>query len=115
VYFGCSGYESHSVIVPFFWDFSNPMSRTTVVAPVYLRFAKSDSLTQLVSNILYTETRTRQGLDWKVHVLPAFSYSQTPNGHSWNVLFGLIGYKRKASLSQVRFFWIPITLSSNNE
>lgn len=115
VYFGRSGYESHSVVAPFFWDFSNPMSRTTVVAPVYWRFAKPDSLTQLVGNILYTETRSRQGLDWKVHVLPAFSYGQTPDGHSWDVLFGLVGYKRKASLSQVRFFWIPITLSGSDD
>lgn len=114
-YFGRTGYESHSVVAPFFWDFSSPMARTTIVAPVYWRFAKPDSLTQLVGNILYTETRTRQGLDWKFHVLPAFSYGETPDGHSWDVLFGLVGYKRKAAMTQLRFFWIPITLSGEEE
>lgn len=114
VFFGRHGYESHSIVAPFFWDFSEPSSRTTIVAPIYWRFAKPDSLTQLVGNILYSETRTRQGLDWKVHILPAFSYGQTPDGHSWDFLFGLVGYKRKASMTQAKFFWIPITLSGEN-
>ncbi len=115
LYFGRSGYSSHSVIAPFFWDFSDPASRSTIVAPLYWRFAKPDSVTQLIGNVLYTETRSRQGLDWKVHILPALSYGQTPDGHSWDLLFGLVGYTRRAALTQMRLFWVPITLSDDGE
>jgi hypothetical protein len=110
-FFGREGYESHSVVAPLFWDFSSPTTRSTIVAPLYWRFAKPDSLTQLVGNILYSETRTRKGADWKLHVIPAFSYGQTPDGHSWDVLFGLVGYTRKAAATELRLFWLPITLS----
>jgi hypothetical protein len=113
-YFGRSGNESHAVVAPVFWDFAGPASRATVVAPVFWRFAKPDSLTQLVGNLLYTEQRLGRGTEWKIHVLPAFSYGETPDGHSWDVLFGLVGYKRQADFTQLKLFWLPITLSGTN-
>ena len=115
LYFGRDGYSSHSVVAPIFWDFSDPTSRSTIVAPLYWRFAKPDSLTQLIGNVLYTETRSRQGTDWKVHILPALSYGQTPDGHSWDLLFGLVGYTRRAAETKMRLFWIPITLSESTD
>lgn len=110
-YFGRDRHSSHSVVAPIFWDFSNPRERATIAFPVYWRFAKPNSLTQLIGNVLYEEKRVKHGLDWKLHILPAFSYGETPDGHSWNILFGLVGFKRKADLAQMKLFWIPITLS----
>jgi hypothetical protein len=69
----------------------------------------------LVGNLLYTEQRVAHGKEWKFHVLPAFSYGETPDGHSWDILFGLIGYKRQADLVQMKLFWLPITLSGTPE
>jgi hypothetical protein len=46
-----------------------------------------------------------------VHIFPAFSYGETPDGHWWNVLFGLAGYSRRGAFSQARALWIPITVS----
>jgi hypothetical protein len=53
----------------------------------------------------------RQGLDWQVHVFPFFSYGETPDGHWWNVLYGLAGYERRGSMTKLRTFWVPIPLS----
>lgn len=111
LFFGRDRHESHSVVAPIFWDFSGPSSRVTIAAPVYWRFARPNSLTQLVGNFLYTEKKVAHGSDWQFHVLPAFTYGETPDGHSWDVLFGLIGYERKADYAGMKLFWIPITLA----
>jgi hypothetical protein len=112
-FFGRDRHDSHSVIAPIFWDFSSPGSRTTIAAPIYWRFAQPNSLTQLVGNLLYTEKRVAHGLDWKFHILPAISYGETPDGHSWDLLFGLVGYKRRGDYTALKLFWSPITLSGS--
>jgi hypothetical protein len=105
-------YEStHTVVAPFFWDFASPHSRTTIGFPLYWRFADDDAVSQLALNTYYHERRVGSGLDWEFHFFPAFSYGETPDGHWWNVLFGLAGYTRKGPMAKVRAFWIPITLS----
>jgi len=114
LFFGRDRHESHSVVAPIFWDFSGPSSRVTIAAPIYWRFASPNSLTQLVGNFLYTEKKVSHGLDWKFHILPAFTYGETPDGHSWDVLFGLVGFKRKADYTALKLFWIPITLSGTD-
>jgi len=110
-YFGRDGHDSHTVIAPFFWDFSGPTYRTTIGAPVYWRFAHQDSLSQLIGNVYYHEKRKRSGLDWEIHIFPAFSYGETPDGHWWNILYGLAGYTRQGSMTKIRTFWVPIKLS----
>ena len=51
------------------------------------------------------------GSDWEIHVFPAFTYGETPDGHWWNILYGLAGYTRRGNLVKVRAAWIPISLS----
>jgi hypothetical protein len=111
VYLGRRYESSHTVIAPFFWDFASPHSRTTVAFPIYWRFADETSVAQLLGNTYYRERRISTGLDWEFHFFPAFSYGETPDGHWWNVLFGLAGYTRRGPLAQARALWIPITLS----
>jgi hypothetical protein len=113
-YIGRSGRDSHTVLAPFFWDFSSPSSRSTVGFPLYWRFSSPDSVDQLVGNVFYSEKRVKQGLDWQVHVFPFFSYGETPDGHWWNVLYGLAGYTRRGDLTKLRTLWIPITLSGDD-
>jgi hypothetical protein len=110
-YFGRNGYDTHTVIAPFFWDFATRSSRTTIGFPLYWRFAEDDHTSQLIGNVYYSEQKVRQGLDWQVHVFPFFSYGETPDGHWWNVLYGLAGYERRGSMTKLKTFWIPIPLS----
>jgi hypothetical protein len=111
LYTGRSGYDSHLVIAPFFWDFASRDSRATVAFPAFWRFSDRDEISQLVGNVYYHEKKLGAGLDWEFHVFPAFSYGETPDGHWWNVLFGLAGYTRRGDLVKMRTLWIPITLS----
>jgi hypothetical protein len=112
VYTGRSNDSSHTVVAPVFWDFANPNGRTTVGFPVYWRFAdgQDDSVVQVAANTLYMQKRVAGGLDWQFHLLPLFSYGESPTGHFWNVLFGLAGYSRDGARAQVRALWVPINI-----
>jgi hypothetical protein len=114
VYVGREGQATHTVIAPFFWDFAEPASRATVAFPFYWRFSDRKQVSQLVGNVYYHEERKSTGGEWEVHVFPAFSYGETPNGHWWNVLYGLAGYTRNGASTKMRAMWIPIQLSGQN-
>jgi hypothetical protein len=111
LFVGRDGYDTHTIVAPFYWDFASPKSRSTVAAPFYWRFSDTDSVHQLVGNVYYTEQRFKNGLDWELHVFPFFSYGETPDGHFWNVLYGLAGYKRKGTATTAKALWVPIQLS----
>lgn len=111
VYVGREATSTHTVVAPFFWDFASPESRTTVAFPAFWRFSSEKETSQLVGNVYYHEGKTSLGRDWELHIFPAFSYGETPDGHWWNVLYGLAGYTRRGSLVKVRTLWIPITVS----
>jgi len=110
-YLGRTNQSTHMVIAPVFWDFASPTSRTTIVLPLFWRFADTEGVSELVGNTFYKERRHAAGLDWQIHFFPAFSYGETPDGHWWNVLYGLAGYTREGSMTKMRALWIPITLS----
>lgn len=107
-YFGRNGKQSHSIIAPLFFDFVGTESRTTVAFPVYWRFSDIKSVTHVVGNFYYHERKLHSGKEWEVHAFPAFSYGNTPDGHFFNILYGLAGYTRRGSETTVRVLWIPI-------
>jgi len=113
VYLGRSDQSSHVVLAPFFWDFANPKGRTTVGFPVYWRFADTgdQSITQVAGNTLYMQKKVVGGVDWQFHVLPLLSWGASPQGHWWNLLFGLAGYDREGSYARIKAFWIPIQVA----
>lgn len=111
IHFGRDAARTHTVIAPFFWDFAGPKSRSTIGFPLYWRFSDEKSVSQLVGNFYYSESKVSGGTDWEFHVFPAFSYGETPDGHWWNLLYGLAGYTRRGQMTQVRTLWIPITTS----
>lgn len=111
LFLGRDGHQSWTVVAPFFFDFVGRESRSTVGAPFYWRFSDRHEVSQLVGNVYYHERKVAHGLDWELHVFPAFSYGETPDGHWWNVLYGLAGYTRRGTMSQMRTLWIPIQLS----
>ena len=57
------------------------------------------------------ETQVRGGSDWEFHFFPLFSYGESPDGHWWNVLYGLAGYERRGSMTKLKTLWVPIPLS----
>lgn len=118
LYLGRSESSSHTVLAPFLWDFTSSKSRATVAFPFFWRFAdtKTQEITQVAGNTVYLQKRAAggTGLDWQFHFAPLFSYGENPAGYFWNVLFGLAGYKRQGSLSQMKAFWLPITLSGTD-
>jgi len=113
LYLGRNDDSSHTVVAPFFWDFASPKGRTTIGFPIYWRFAEGQdaSVVQVAANTLYTQKRVAGGLDWQFHLLPLFSYGESPTGYFWNLLFGLAGYTREGSGAQVRALWIPFDVN----
>lgn len=111
LYLGRTNASTHTVVAPFFWDFASPTSRATVAFPFYWRFSDAETTSQLALNTYYHERRSRAGTDWEFHFFPAFSYGETPDGHWWNVFYGLAGYTRRGTLTKARVFWVPIPLS----
>lgn len=110
-YSGTYNRDTHLVVAPILWDFASPRSRATVVAPAYWRFATQDSVSQLALNTYYRETKVRDGSDWEFHFFPLFSYGESPDGHWWNILYGLTGYTREGTMAKMRLMYIPITVS----
>ncbi len=110
-YFGRNGRRTHTVVAPLFWDFASPSSRQTVGFPLFWRFSDREEVSQLVGNVYYRERKLRNGKDWEIHVFPFFSYGETPDGHWWNILYGLAGYTRQGESVKARTLWIPITVS----
>ena len=113
LYFGRNEQSTHSVIAPIYWDFASPRGRSTVAFPLFWRFTDTsdDSIVQVAGNTLYLQKKVVGGLDWSFHVLPLFSYGQSPTGYFWNVLFGLAGYRRTAEAAYVNALWIPIKVA----
>jgi hypothetical protein len=114
VYMGRDKTSSHTVLAPVLWDFASQKGRTTIGFPLYWRFADTveGTVTQVAANTLYRERRVPGGTDWQFHLLPLFSYGQSPAGYWWNLLFGLAGYDKDGATSKIKAFWIPITVSS---
>lgn len=113
VYLGRSEHSTHTVLAPIFWDFASPKGRTTVGFPLYWRFADTsdDSVTQVALNTLYRQKRVTGGLDWQFHILPIFSYGQSPTGSWANLLFGLLGYDHDGPTTKIKALWLPITVA----
>lgn len=110
-YIGRHYNSTHLVLAPFFWDFATPHSRATVVLPAYYRFADDTTVSQVALNTYYHEKKVSGGTEWEFHLFPVFSYGESPNGHWWNVLYGMAGYTREGTAAKVRAFYIPIKLS----
>jgi len=113
VYLGRNERSTHTVLAPILWDFASPKGRTTVGFPLYWRFADSTdgSVIQVAANTLYKEKRVPGGSDWQFHLLPIFSYGQSPSGSWANILFGLLGYDHDGPTTKIKTFWLPITVA----
>jgi hypothetical protein len=110
-YAGRENASTHLVVAPIVWDFKTPKSRSTVVFPLYWRFADQKGVTQVAANTFYSEEKTDKGTEWQFHLFPLLSFGSTPDGHWWNLLYGLAGYTREGTMAKVRLLYIPIEVS----
>ena len=99
------------MLAPIWWDFAAPKKRTSVLFPVFWRFADDEGTTQLALNTLYLEKPSTKGPNWDFYFLPLFHVGEQPQGNSWDVLFGMVGYKKEGTYKQLKLFWIPIDLT----
>jgi hypothetical protein len=111
VYTGRDGDSTHSVFAPIWWDFASEKKRTTIAFPLFWRFRDDEGTTQVALNTLYLERPQKGGPSWDFHFLPVFHVGGGPVQSSWDVLFGLVGYKREGGYKQLKLFWIPIDLT----
>jgi hypothetical protein len=103
--------SSHLVVAPFLWDFASPKAHTTVVLPFFVRHQDQSTISQLALNTYYREKKVRGGTDWELHLFPFFTYGQSPEGHWWNLFYGLAGFTREGTMSKMRLLYIPFKLS----
>jgi hypothetical protein len=105
--------RSYTVLGPLFARFQNHRERTDfmMVTPLFWRYSTPESNTLVIPPVLWMESQ-RQGVrSYEWHLLPLFSYARPrPEDVSWNILFGLIGYRRSGSHRQLRLFYAPIDL-----
>ncbi len=113
VYVGRSEQNTHTVVAPIYWDFASPKGRTTIGFPLFWRFTDTsdNSITQVAANTLYRQKRVTGGLDWQFHILPIFSYGQSPTGSWANLFFGLLGYDHDGPTTKLKALWVPITVA----
>jgi hypothetical protein len=110
-YFGREATSTHLVVAPLLWDFASPKSRQTVFFPLYWRFGDRESVSQLVGQTYYHEEKVPGGTEWEVHFFPLWSWGESPQGHWWNLLYGLVGFTREGTMAKMRILYIPIELS----
>lgn len=110
-FMGTENRSTHFVFAPLVWDFASPKDRSTVVFPIYWRFSDRQSLYQLVGNTYYQEEVAPGGTEWQFHFFPLLSFGETPQGHWWNLLYGLAGYTREGTMAKMRIGYIPFELS----
>lgn len=111
LFLGRSGPRSHSLIGPFYARFRNQETQSDLmmVTPLFWRYTEPGQVTQLVGNFLWMSSVTQGVRSYEWHLLPIFSFARPrPQDLSWNVLFGLFGYRRAGTHRQLRLLWMTI-------
>jgi hypothetical protein len=101
--------EGHSrVAFPFYWDFENHLtgSRFLLALPLFARYRKGESETNVLGNVVWTRGRTRRGRSWSFHFFPALSLESDGDDHfKWRALLGLVGRERSGDWHRWQVFW----------
>ncbi|HZS36767.1 MAG TPA: hypothetical protein VFF06_08075 [Polyangia bacterium] len=113
------GRDSTTVVAPLWWDFRRGQDRTTVLFPIGARWTRFDSVTHLqesthtlVLNCYYrrwygSERDKEKTGAWYVSVYPLFDFGHPrKNDLEWNVIEGLVGYRREGINRTLRIFWL---------
>lgn len=102
--------QNHVMLPPLFFDIERPEreERRTVAFPVFWRWEDGDEVTQVAGNTYFRRYRERGDLGWEFHFFPLFAFGKPrPGDHWWNVLYGLVGYRRQGAYGQTQLFYVP--------
>jgi hypothetical protein len=113
------GKDPSTVVFPMWWDFKHGDDRTTVLFPLGALWTRYDKVTHapesthvLVLNCYYrrwygSDREPEKKDSWYVSVYPLFDFGHPRHGDlEWNVVEGLIGYRRAGINRQLRLFWL---------
>ncbi len=108
--------KSTSLGIPIVWDFKRGENRTTVVAPVFARWRRSTQDHYLVLNFYYRKGIGPEEGSYHANFFPLFDFGRPRKEDvAWNILEGLVGYKRAGQKRTLRIFWgIDIKLENAN-
>ncbi len=100
------GKDSTTIVAPLFFDFKRGESRTTVVVPVFAYWKRADAKRLIVFNMYYKRGINQEEGSWHCYVVPFADFGR-PRKHDleWNILEGLVGYRRDGRKRTLKLFW----------
>lgn len=103
-----------NVLFPLYWDFKNGRKgeRTTLILPLFWRDRDSRSAMTGVLNFIWHKGEIKGNSFWNFNFFPFLAFGQppAPSGAYWNLLSGLVGWRRQGSTKELKLFWIPFDL-----
>jgi len=107
--------EYRRIVFPFYWDFNNPADpRRTIMTfpPLFWRVKDGDSARTGVLNVSMHRGALKGNDFWTFNLFPLvlFGKPPAPDGARWELLHGLVGWRRQGDDRLLKLFWIPIPL-----
>jgi len=102
--------QNHVILPPLLVDIERPEKeeRRSVAFPVFWRFEDQGEITQVALNTYYRRYREDGNMGWEFHFFPLFAFGKPrPDHHWWNILYGLVGYRRQGPYAQTQLFYVP--------
>ncbi len=106
------------MIAPLFWDFETyaERNRSTVLFPLFWRFRRGSTVSQLAGNTYYHAWRQGDVSGWEFHFFPLFAYGESgAHDYWWKVLYGLAGYERRGEYARGQVMWVPFQMDGPDD
>lgn len=98
--------RSRTVVFPVWWDWKTGEDRTQVFFPIGAHLLRSDWKHVVVLNTWVRKGRGDNAGAWYVHIIPIVDFGRPRKGDvEFNILEGLIGYRRMGRNRILRLFW----------
>ncbi|MBN2672295.1 MAG: hypothetical protein JXX29_11490 [Deltaproteobacteria bacterium] len=107
--------EYNRVAFPFFWDFQRleTKRRTTLTfPPLFWRVRDANSARTGVLNVSLHKGKRKGNDFWTFNLFPLvlFGKPPAPSGARWELLHGLVGWRRQGHAKELKLFWIPFSI-----
>lgn len=108
--------EFNRVAFPFYWDIKRvEQKKRTILTfpPVYWKVQDANSARTGVLNVSLHKGKRKGHSFWTFNLFPLvlFGKPPAPDSARWEVLHGLVGWRRQGSTKELKLFWIPIGIS----
>lgn len=109
-------YKEYSrVLFPFYWDFKKvtPGTRTIVtLPPLFWRVSDKNSVRSGVLNVSVHKGKRKGNDFWTFNLFPLLLFGKppSPEGARWELLHGLVGWRRQGHAKELKLFWIPFSV-----